>query len=473
MDELEPPMRRKRGRPKTGKQKEKRIQQQHQKDRPLNCECGKDCIEAFDGNLRTKINCEFDELPNLPIKSTWLTTHVELAVCKLKGTALQVRRRSRKKYTTHYYFFKRGEKIRVCKYFFQTLLGIGNTATKNLLDHNFKHINNQMVQRVDLRGKHKPKHAVTQEEIEIIKNHILKFPREKSHYTLGRVETLSPELDIKQMWQLYFEQEESAERTPLGYNTYRKEFNTYNFKFGKIRADTCQTCDELKLQMNANPDDEDLKTQKAEHLRLADMAYTMQMEDNQLAQKDHRVKVLHLDMMSVQQVPKISTSASFYLRKYKVYCEDIFDSSKNMHNMYLWGQLDGKKGSIDVISCLHQSLEQIPDSVKHLILWFDNTSSQLKNTNLLLYLLDRTDSTSLLFKFEQISVKCAPVGHTYSGCDRHFATVTKRIRKTNIICNPRELLQIANACKNTKGMWLERDKHYDWGKYLKCSVSVV
>ena len=95
LDELEPPMRRKRGRPKTGKQKEKRIPQQHQKDRPLNCECGKDCIEAFDGNLRKKIKCEFDELPNLSSKSTWLTTHVELNLCKLKGTALQVRRRSR------------------------------------------------------------------------------------------------------------------------------------------------------------------------------------------------------------------------------------------------------------------------------------------------------------------------------------------------------------------------------------------
>ena len=427
VDELDPPLRKKLGRPKTKKQKEKRIQPQHRKDRPLDCEFDKECIESFDALWRSKIKAEFEELPNLSSKSTWLTNHVELNLCKLKGTALQLRKRSRKKYTTHYYFFKRGEKFRVCKYFFQTLLGIGNTAIKNLLNHNFKHINQQMIERVDMRGKHKPIHACSDQEIEIIKNHILKFPREKSHYTLGRVETLSPELDIKKMWKLYQLQEENEDRTPLGYNTYRKEFNTYNLKFGKIRTDTCALCDELKIKINADPENEELKQQKAEHLRLADMGYKMQNQDDELAQKDHRVKVLYLDMMSVQQAPKISTSASFYLRKYKVYCEDIFDSSKNMHNMYLWGQLDGRKGSIDVISCLHQSLEQIPDSVKHLILWFDNTSSQLKNTNLLLYLLNRTDCTSPLFKFEQISVKCAPVGHTYSACDRHFATVTKKI----------------------------------------------
>ena len=106
--------------------------------------------------------------------------------------------------------------------FFQAVLQLGNTALSNLNDHNFSNINTQLTTRVDLRGRHKPKHAAHDEEMTTLKKHIFSFPREQSHYTLGKNQSLNLELSVKKMWQLYQVQEQGNNRRALGYNVYRK-----------------------------------------------------------------------------------------------------------------------------------------------------------------------------------------------------------------------------------------------------------
>ena len=114
--------------------------------------------------------------------------------------------------------------------------------------------------------------------------------------------------------------------------------------------------------MKADPDNETLKSEKNEHLRMANMAFKMQKHDSE--NRDPRTQTVWGDMMSVQQIPKLSTGAAFYLRKYKVYNEDFYLASTKTHHMYLWGQSEGRKGANDVISCLHKFLEAIPSECK-------------------------------------------------------------------------------------------------------------
>jgi len=180
-----------------------------------------------------------------------------------------------------------------------------------------------------------------------------------------------------------------------------------------------------------------------------------------------RTQAVWGDMQSVNQIPKLPTGAAFYKRSYKVYNEDFYLASSDHHSMYLWGQLEGKKGANDVVSALHTFLETITDECKHLICWFDGTSSQLKNATTLLYLLHRTDSTSPLYKFERISLKYAPPGHTYMAPDRAFGNVSKQVKKREIIGDPFELKDIINTdCKGCSAEWLPRDEHIDWKTYL-------
>jgi hypothetical protein len=299
----------------------------------------------------------------------------------------------------------------------------------------------------------------------MLQRHIFKFPREKSHYTLGKKESLNPDLDVKQMWALYKKQEDDADRRVLGYGRYLQEFNKYDLKFGSYKLDTCSKCDTIQNQRDIHPENETLKIVQANHLRHADVAFKMQKHD--MENTDPRTASVWGDMMSVQQIPKLSTGAAFYKRKYKVYNEDFYLANTKQHHMYLWGQEEGKKGANDVISCLHKCIETIPDVCKHLICWFDNTSSQLKNVSTLLYLLHRTDSESPLFRFERICLKYAPPGHTFMPPDRAFGNVSKQMKKKKVIGDPYELMDLINEkCKNSTAMWLEREQHFDWGKYL-------
>ena len=461
-DQADPPLKKRRGRPHKVKVP-KQIQVLN--ERNPDCRCSLACRDSFNLSFREKIQQEFQALPDFATRSTWLSNLVELKPCPFRGTALQIRSKRRKAYTAKYFFVNRG-RVRVCKAFFQAVLSIGNTALSNLNDHNFSHIGSQFVQRKDGRGRHRPKHAASQQEIATLKRHISSFPRERSHYTLGKKEILDPSLDVLKMWTLYKEQEDENDMRVLGYGKYLQIFNEYDLKFGAYKTDTCNTCDMLKEQICSDPDDEELKKQKANHLRQADMAYKMQKQDRD--NSGDQTHAIWGDMMSVGQVPKLPTGASFYLRKLKVFNEDFYSATTDQHSMFLWTQMEGKKGANDVISCLHKFLETIPEACKHLICWFDGTSSQLKNTTTLLYLLDRTDSTSPLYKFERISLKYAPPGHTYMAPDRAFGNVSKQLKKREVIGDPKELMDVINEdCKNATAQWLQRKHHFDWGGYLE------
>jgi hypothetical protein len=458
---IPPPLRKRRGRPTKDKPpKQRRVLTEQNPD----CGCSRACRNNFDAAYRKKIKVEYDRLADFATRSTWLTHIAELTPCPYRGPALQLRAKRRpKQYTAKYFFVKKGLRVRVCKAFFQTVLQLGNTALANLNQHSYKNRGSQLVQRVDLRGKHIPKHAASGDDVYHLQRHIFKFPREPSHYTLGKKESLHPSLDVKKMHELYKKQEVENARRVLSYGVYLKEFNKYGLKFQPYRTDTCSTCDKLREQLKVDPQNENLKAQKASHLREADMGYRMQDQDGRSV---GRTLAIWGDMQSVNQIPKLPTGAAFYKRSYKVYNEDFYLASSGQHSMYMWGQLDGKKGANDVISCLHKFLGTITDQCKHLILWFDGTSSQLKNTTTLLYLLQLTDSKSPLYKFERISLKYQVPGHTYMACDRAFGTMSNLIKRRETIGDPLELVDIANECKNCSAEWLPRDQHIDWKEYL-------
>ena len=434
------------------------------------CTCKRKCFEVFHMSIRNKILLEFAKITDYSQKQAWVSNLVDMTAVPLGSNGLNIRTsgRSRKKYTAKYHFYKHKKRIRVCRRFFETTIKLFGTMN-NLNNHNFSQTfagQNQMTIRTDNRGRHKPKHAANEDTLNILKKHINSFPREESHYTLNKKFTLDPELNVKKMHLLYKEQELENGRRALGYAKYIQMFNKYDLKFGSYKTDTCKTCDEFKEQLRINPDNTNIKEKKTLHLLEADFAYSMQKSDRLSAGDGY--ESAWMDMCSVQQIPKISTSASFYKRKYKVYIEDVYLASSKCHHMHIWGMQDGLKGANDVISCLYKSLQVIP-ATKHFILWCDNTSSQMKNRTVLLFLLHISDPESPLFMFERVSLKFAPVGHTFMspGPDQAFGLISKAVKKKQVIGNPHEYIEIVDKLKKCKCEWLERNKHYDWGKYLK------
>lgn len=100
------------------------------------------------------------------------------------------------------------EKV-VCKKAFCSILGIGKSRVERII----KLINNNVLSPIDKRGKHcKRENKKLEKTVFQIETHIESFPSRDSYYSRGKndlVRYLSPDLNIKKMYELYMEKYES------------------------------------------------------------------------------------------------------------------------------------------------------------------------------------------------------------------------------------------------------------------------
>ena len=102
----------------------------------------------------------------------------------------------------------------------------------------------------DKRGKHSPPHKVSEADGLLLKNHILKFNPNISHYRREHAQNrlyLPTELDIAEMYEDYKLHVEEAGRKCLSYVTYWREVKSMNISFAKLGVEECEVCDQYKI----------------------------------------------------------------------------------------------------------------------------------------------------------------------------------------------------------------------------------
>lgn len=131
----------------------------------------------------------------------------------------------------------------------------------------------------DKRGRKEPSIKISQDRVDIIKEHINLFPRYVSHYSREKTPNrkyLDPRLTLKEMYKLYLTFCHDGKNVePVKESFYRHIFNTqFNLSFHRPNTDTCLTCD--KLQITIEHGDQEAKhqayIQKELHLRKAEAA---------------------------------------------------------------------------------------------------------------------------------------------------------------------------------------------------------
>lgn len=173
----------------------------------------------------------------------------------------------------------------VCKKAFCAIHVVSKKRVEILASHIRK---NKSTTPQDMRGRHSTRpNAISDEIVNQINCHIKRYPRRSSHYSrtknLKRY-YLSPELNIKKMYELYLESYEpeiykSVENTGklnvkpvVTYDFFFRYFqiNFSNYSFGQPRSDTCQLCDKLDNKLKIKGQSEELnsiKLQKTIHLK--------------------------------------------------------------------------------------------------------------------------------------------------------------------------------------------------------------
>lgn len=340
----------------------------------------------------------------------------------------------------------------------------------------------------DRRGIHQTRaNKVSTEVTTQLREHILSFPRYKSHYS--RKDNLqhfylSPLLSIAKMHELYLQKHEPEQyalflqnrniNPVIKYEFFRKYFNE-NFKitFGKPKSDSCSKCDKLMNKINSSDSDEikkSLEVEKEIHLRKSEWFYTHLKEKTNLAKTTPEVEVLSFDFQQNLPLPVSSSGEVFYKIQLWMYNFCIHVGSTGKSYCYVYDETVGGKGQNEVASMILNFLKNhISAEVTDIYLFSDNCASQNKN-----YVLVQLFFTLVgLGKFNLICHRYPEPGHSFLPCDRSFGRIEVEKRKYDRIYLPRDYINIIRkASKNfeikevTQDMFLDCKKHFE-NMYVK------
>jgi len=138
----------------------------------------------------------------------------------------------------------------------------------------------------DKRGKHPKANTKPPEFCFKIHEHILSFPRKKTHYSGNDIKCLDARLDIKIIHNLFIKK---YPQINVNYKYYFKYFkDNFSIRFCRPQVDTCITCEQLNVKIKSPSLSDNAKRTYAAELMV----------------HKRRAKKIHNKMVSVKQLYK-------------------------------------------------------------------------------------------------------------------------------------------------------------------------
>ena len=390
----------------------------------LTCRCAYRCAEKVSECERERIFEEFYKLKSHDAQNKYLFGLIRR--CTVKRPSRSATKRQRSQTFAYHVRSSEGKEVQVCKKSFCDLHAIGKRRVEGLAEK----LSAGVLIAGDSRGTHTNRpHAVSEEAKERVREHITSFPRRQSHYSRSdnlKREYLDENLSIARMYSLYLKQYEADMEEPVIKEwLYRKIFNEeFNLSFGYPRSDTCETCDLLRISIQASKSEKDIaqyQGQLAAHQELASQGYRSLRNDAEGSQNADGHTVFTFDLMQNLPVPTLTHGSMFYLRQLWVYNFGIHNSTTGSASMFIWNESIAGRGADEICSCLDVFLEAIPPQIKKLTCYSDSCFGQNKNFQMICFWNQQT-----LQRFEQVDHKFLVRGHTYLPNDRDFSHIERR-----------------------------------------------
>lgn len=439
-----------------------------------NCHCKFKCFEKVSEEKRKVVLKNFNEIGDKQMQTTYLGGLIETTnVARVRAKTRERKSRS----CVHKYNIRLGmETVRVCRSAFRAMHGISKKRVDNIAK---TFCNQNITPPTSKQGKHKNrKNRIPDDVVQKVNDHIKSFPRRESHYS--RIKTarfyLSPDLNVKKMYQLYLQLNEPESITnenykpKVTYDFYFRYFKqNFNYSFGSPRSDTCKKCDILhnKIKdptLDAN-EKKELQKEKTLHEMKSSHFFKELKEKTKLSKENAEVEVLTFDYQQNLPLPKIPAGEAFYKRQLWTYNFCIHSGKTGKAHFYIYDETTARKSPNEVISFLFHYIDHIlPKNVKVLYLFSDNAAAQNKNATILqfLHLLVRTTS------LQKIEHRFPEPGHSFLPCDRCFGVIEKYLRKKDYVFSPKQYCQyIQEASKGFipimvhQGMILNFSGHFE------------
>lgn len=400
--------------------------------------CRMKCKEKLTEQERKQLFAEYWELGQYDRRVAFIASKIEI-----QRKALEKRKQSDKKaknreFTYLYHFNVNGIEVPVCKGCFLKTLNETPKFIEIVMKKKVKSVSGTT--GTDERGKHAPSNKIEEERLQKVNDHINLFPAYTSHYTRKHTSKkyLGSDLNLTIMYNLYSEQEQNPVSKPI----YTKQFHKTGLKFKRPALDTCTTCDTLNSSIkNANADERSiLETQLREHQEAADRAYASKKFDIQLSKSQPNLLVFTFDLQQVLPTPRLTSGNVFYKRQLNTYNLTIHNCTDGSSNHFMWHEAIGKRGSVEIASCLYKFLQSVPSQISHVIFYSDTCGGQNKNSTVISMFTYAMQNHPSLGTLEH---KFLIPGHTHMECDADHAAIERKAKKSNMkIQHPRDWYQL-------------------------------
>lgn len=296
----------------------------------------------------------------------------------------------------------------------------------------------------DKRGHNAPTHRVLVQDIDVVKNFFIEFPKYKSHYSTNNKLYFDPNLTVKKIFELFRHKHPEIKVSDF---ILRREFQKLNFSFYKPKKDTCSKCDEYKAKIKGSlneSDKEGLISSHLLHLSNAKNARNkLKVAEGLSKSADSSTLTFTFDLEKTQPIPYINTSVAYYKRQIWLYNLGINTRNDNKGHMFLWSEVEGKRGSVEVASCLNTFLENV-DICKYTKIhsFSDCCGGQNRNRNIVSYMRYICSTTPIL-EWRHTFLES---GHTYLPNDTDFGKIEKKKNKEEGIYDFNQWVNLIKSC---------------------------
>ena len=439
----------------TGQAYVSRANKQEVRARAVGAPCSDGCFNKLTRPVIDILFKEFWEIGSFDLQNAFLQKQVRAKEVKRrrKGrdptTPPRARRGNYEYVVTH-----NGVDTVVCAQGFRSIYDLSRRRIETAL----KKVGESSTPTQDKRGKHPQARTITGVTKDRVNEHINNFPTVTSHYTRAKSphrRYMDATLSIEKLYRMYLTWmgDEHPEEKKVTASFYRKVFTEeFNISFKPPMTDTCNRCDELKAVIKRAEEDQDEegKSEAEQALR----AHMEVADEGQRAMKDYAknqdddVRVICIDLQQTLPMPRSSTNVAYYKRKMWCYNFCIHDIKKNVSKFYVWDEVSGGRGSVEIVSCLRKWLleEYDREEFGHLVIFSDNCGGQNKNINMVLHHLREVHSG----RFTIVEHIFLVPGHSFMACDRAFGNIEKQIRLTGDVYDFKGYVHcIANAVHST------------------------
>lgn len=330
--------------------------------------------------------------------------------------------------TRKFFLSVHGDKLQVCKRFFQGTLDIGH----GYIDTTMKNTENGMYTGKEKRGKHVPSNKTSEESRDRVRRHIESFPAVDSHYCRQRSKRkfLDCTLNVNIMYGFYCDSCKADGVKPVSSSLYREIFNTeYNLDFHKPKKDLCVMCATYMEEKRTGELTAQKEMEYQEHIKRKIEAREEKAKDKELSKQSDDVHCVTFDLEAVLATPCSNVSQVHYKRKLAVYNLTVYSLGDKEATCYIWDETEGRKGSCEIGTCLIRYIKSLPQDVRHLILYSDTCGGQNRNKFVaaaLHYVVRHFDN------IEVIDQKFLVSGHSHMECDSVHSAIEKAKKKLQI-----------------------------------------